>query len=166
MGEAMTAQLELNFAEGRLYSESRLAEYIKLATGGTVSIGVKYIPDAAQKLMYGASEKTRTLNGSNNAKSLLSTTKDIAKYVGMGFYAPDMIDGVNKFTAVFVYKVLFGPPSRAFKTKDNTITFQTPTTTGEFLGDDSENNNLFEMATLDSEADAKSWISLCFGATI
>ena len=166
MGEAMTAQLELTFAEGRLYSESRLAEYIKLATGGTVSIGVKYIPDAAQKLMYGASEKTRTLNGSNNAKSLLSTTKDIAKYVGMGFYAPDMIDGVNKFTAVFVYKVLFGPPSRAFKTKDNTITFQTPTTTGEFLGDDSENNNLFEVATLDSEADAKSWISLCFGTTI
>ena len=102
MGEAMTAQLELTFAEGRLYSESRLAEYIKLATGGTVSIGVKYIPDAAQKLMYGASEKTRTLNGSNNAKSLLSTTKDIAKYVGMGFYAPDMIDGVNKLSLIHI----------------------------------------------------------------
>ena len=83
----------------------------------------------------------------------------------MGFYAPDMIDGANKFTAVFVYKVLFGPPSRAFKTKDNTITFQTPTTTGEFLGDDSAANNLFEVAVLDSEADAKSWINLCFGAT-
>ena len=41
IGEAMAAQLDLTFAEGRLYAESRLAEYIKYATGGTASVGVK-----------------------------------------------------------------------------------------------------------------------------
>ena len=29
VGDAMSAQLELKFAEGRLYAESKLAEYIK-----------------------------------------------------------------------------------------------------------------------------------------
>ena len=38
VGDAMSAQLELKFAEGRLYAESKLAEYIKLATGGTISL--------------------------------------------------------------------------------------------------------------------------------
>lgn len=166
IGEAMAAQLDLTFAEGRLYAESRLAEYIKYATGGTASVGVKYIPDAAQKLLYGMTEKSRSIGSPDKTvKSLLATTKDTAKYVGLGFYAPDRIDGTNKFTAIFVHKVLFGPPSRAYKTKDNTIAFQTPTTTGEFMADDSAANNLFEVAVLDTEDDAKAWIDACFGAT-
>ena len=41
IGEAMNVNLELRFAEGRLYAESTLAEYIRKATGGTISIGVK-----------------------------------------------------------------------------------------------------------------------------
>ncbi len=53
VGDAMSAQLELKFAEGRLYAESKLAEYIKLATGGTISLAVKYIKRAAQAMLYG-----------------------------------------------------------------------------------------------------------------
>ena len=51
VGDAMSAQLELKFAEGRLYAESKLAEYIKLATGGTISLAVKYIKRAAQAML-------------------------------------------------------------------------------------------------------------------
>lgn len=51
MGDAMSVELNLTAAEGRLYAESRLAEYKKLITGGTASVGVKYITDAAQKLL-------------------------------------------------------------------------------------------------------------------
>ena len=39
-GDAMAVNLELRFAEGRLYAESSLAEYLKKATGGTMSMGV------------------------------------------------------------------------------------------------------------------------------
>ena len=53
VGDAMSAQLEIKFAEGRIYAESKLAEYIKLATGGTISLGVKYIKKAAQTMFYG-----------------------------------------------------------------------------------------------------------------
>lgn len=165
MGDAMSVELNLTAAEGRLYAESRLAEYKKLVTGGTASVGVKYITDAAQKLLFGMSENTRNVGTNTSQKSLKATAKDIAKYVGMGFYAPDAIDGTDKYTAVFVYKVLFGAPGYVYATKGDSITFQTPTTTGEFLADDSEDKNIMEIATLASESDAVAWINKCFGAS-
>lgn len=165
MGDAMSVELNLTAAEGRLYAESRLAEYKKLITGGTASVGVKYITDAAQKLLFGMSENTRNVGTNTSQKSLKATAKDIAKYVGMGFYAPDAIDGTDKYTAVFVYKVLFGAPGYVYATKGDSITFQTPTTTGEFLADDSEDKNIMEIATLASESDAVAWINECFGAS-
>lgn len=165
MGDAMSVELNLTAAEGRLYAESRLAEYKKLITGGTASVGVKYITDAAQKLLFGMSENTRNVGTNTSQKSLKATAKDIAKYVGMGFYAPDAIDGTDKYTAVFVHKVLFGAPSYVYATKGDSITFQTPTTTGEFLADDSEDKNIMETATLASESDAVAWINKCFGAS-
>lgn len=164
MGDAMSVELNLTAAEGRLYAESRLAEYKKLITGGTASVGVKYITDAAQKLLFGMSENTRNVGTNTSQKSLKATAKDIAKYVGMGFYAPDAIDGTDKYTAVFVYKVLFGAPGYVYATKGDSITFQTPTTTGEFLADDSEDKSIMEIATLASESDAVAWINKCFGA--
>lgn len=165
MGDAMSVELNLTAAEGRLYAESRLAEYKKLITGGTASVGVKYITDAAQKLLFGMSENTRNVGTNTSQKSLKATAKDIAKYVGMGFYAPDAIDGTDKYTAVFVYKVLFGAPGYVYATKGDSITFQTPTTTGEFLADDSEDKSIMEIATLASESDAVAWINKCFGAS-
>lgn len=165
MGDAMSVELNLTAAEGRLYAESRLAEYKKLITGGTASVGVKYITDAAQKLLFGMSENTRNVGTNTSQKSLKATAKDIAKYVGMGFYAPDAIDGTDKYTAVFVYKVLFGAPGYVYATKGDSITFRTPTTTGEFLADDSEDKNIMEIAILASESDAVAWINKCFGAS-
>ena len=165
MGDAMSVELNLTAAEGRLYAESRLADYKKLITGGTASVGVKYITDAAQKLLFGMSENTRNVGTNTSQKSLKATAKDIAKYVGMGFYAPDAIDGTDKYTAVFVYKVLFGAPGYVYATKGDSITFQTPTTTGEFLADDSEDKNIMEIAILASESDAVAWINKCFGAS-
>lgn len=162
-GDAMTANLELRFAEGRLYAESALAEYMKLATGGSISLAVKYIPDAVQSLLYGATVSSRTV-GAATVKGLKFGAKDSAKYVGVSFYAPSMRDGVNKYTCVFVSRALFGPPSYAYQTRGESITFQTPTTTGEFLADHSAAQNLIETAIADKEEDAIAWCKAVFGA--
>ena len=159
MGDAMTVALEMRFAEGRLYAESILAEYMKKATGGTATAGVKYIPLAAQKLMFRAYEMQRAVS-SATVKSVTYGKPSTGRYVGWSFYMPDMIDGVEKFTAVFVHKVLFGPPATNGQTMGDNITFQTPTTTGEFLVDDL--GHLLEVATLDTEAEAKAWCDAVF----
>lgn len=160
-GDAMNVNLELRHAEGRLYAESSLAEYIKKATGGSISIGVKYLPDAVQKLLFGYTDKPRTV-GQATVNGLLMSKNAVAKYAGVAFYAPDMIDGVEKYTCVHVKRALFGPPSYVYQTLGESITFQTPTTSGEFLPDAA--GDLLETAICDDEATAIAWCGAVFGA--
>lgn len=164
IGDAMACNLELRFAEGRLYAESSLAEYMKSAVGGTISIGVKYIPYDAQALMYKAEKTNRTLQ-TKPVDGIKFTKKSNGQYIGVSFYAPDMIDEVAKYTCVFVYKSLFGPPSMTYQTKGENLTFQTPTTTGEFLPANNGDGDLLEVAVCDTEDDAIAWTKLVLGET-
>ena len=166
VGDAMSANLEMRYAEGRLYAESTLAEYMRKATGGTISLGVKYIPNAAQQLMFGSRSKSRTVTYQNNGATATSTVSGLvlgaktdSAYVGVGFYAPDMVDGVEKYTCVKVAKCLFGPPSMALQTAGENIQFNTPTTSGEFLADDSADQDMIEVAICDTEEQAIAWVA-------
>lgn len=156
VGDAMEVNLELKFAEGRLYAEGRLAEYMKQATGGSISMAVKRILEEAQKMMYGVKEHSRTV-GDKEVTSLRTTAKDVPEYVGVSLYAPDMIDGVTKYTTMFAAKSLFGPPAYSFKTKGQNLEFKTPTTTGEFLADDSADEVLIDTAVVDTIEEAIAW---------
>lgn len=167
LGDAMTANLEMRFAEGRLYAESTLAEYMRKATGGTISVGVKYILAAAQQLLFGSKSKARSVTYVPTTSTTTTTTsvsglvlgaKTDSAYVGIAFYAPDMVDGVEKYTCVFAHKALFGPPSMQLQTAGDTIVFNTPTTSGEFLADDSSAQDMIEVAICDDEAQAIAWV--------
>lgn len=158
LGDAMNVNMEVRFAEGRLYAESTLAEYMRKIVGGTISIGVKYIPTAAQKLMFGSTENTRTASTSS-VTGLVIGGADTPKYVGVAFYAPDMVDGNLKYTAVKVAKTLFGQPSMSLQTAGENIQFNTPTVTGEFLADDSTAQAMIETAVCDTEDIAKAWVT-------
>lgn len=160
VGDAMTATLEMRFAEGRLYAESSLAEFMRKATGGSISLGVKYVKTDAQKLLFGSTEKNRSISVSGSTstvKSLVLGAKSTPSYVGIAFYAPDMVDGVEKYTCVFAPKCLFGPPSMNLQTAGENIQFNTPTTSGEFLANDAASQDLLEVAVCDTEAAAIAW---------
>ena len=168
VGDAMNVTLELRFAEGRLYAESSLAEYMRKAVGGTISIGVKYIPTTAQQLMFGSRTKSRsityvpttsTATATASVSGLVIGGKTTGQYVGVAFYAPDMVDGVEKYTCVKIARALFGPPSMQLQTAGENIQFNTPTTSGEFLVDDSSNQDLIEVAICDDENEAIAWVT-------
>ena len=169
VGDAMTANIELRFAEGRLYAESTLAEYIRKCTGGTISLGVKYILTAAQKLMFGLTEKSRSVTPqggtATTVKSLVTKRSTIGSYVGVSFYTPALYEGVEKYDCIFVGKCMFGEPSETNQTAGENIQFQTPVTNGEFLADDSEDGQIKEVCTVDSEALARAWCDAVLSAT-
>ena len=165
VGDAMTATLEMRFAEGRLYAESTLAEFMRKATGGTIALGVKYIKDSAQQLMFGSTSKARSITAGNSTVSVTSLVlgaKSTPAYVGVSFYAPDMVDGVEKYTCVFASKCLFGPPSMSMQTAGENIQFNTPTTSGEFLASDASTQDMLEVAVCDTEAAAIAWCAAVF----
>lgn len=157
IGDAMGVNMELRFAEARLYAEGRLAEYVREITGGTLSIAEKYIPTAAQKILFGARDKTRTV-AAESVTGLVVGSDDSGKYVGVAGYAPDMVDTVKKYYCFHFRKAKFGRPSMAFQTKGESIQFATPTTTGELMADDTEAHDIIEDATVDTEAEAKAWV--------
>ena len=161
VGDSMTANIELRFAEGRLYAESTLAEYIRKCTGGTISLGVKYIKENAQKLMFGLTEKTRSITPTGgtatSVKSLVTKRNTVGNYVGISFYTPALYEGVEKYDCIFVGKCMFGEPSETNQTAGENIQFQTPVNNGEFLADDSDDGQIKEVCTVDSEALAKAW---------
>ena len=166
VGDAMQANISMRFAEGRLYAESTLAEYMRKCTGGVVSLGVKYIKEAAQKLMFGVTEKTRSVTpaggSATSVKSLVTKKTTTGKYVGISFYSPALYDGVEKFDCVFIGKCMFGDPDMALQTAGENIQFSTPTTNGEFLADDSTDGQIKEVATVDTEALAIAWCDAVF----
>ena len=171
-GCAITAQLELRFAEARLYACDSLAEYLREALGGTITFGAKYFPQAAQLLMFGATTKTRTVTvgsgqdaTSEEIISVVTSANDEAAYVGFSAYAPDLVDGAKKFTAFCVAKAKFSPPGMNLQTKSDSITFQTPTTTGEFMPDDTSGMVIQEVAICDTEDAAKAWCEAVFPQT-
>lgn len=164
IGDAMRVEINLRFAEGRLYAESRLAEYVRKCTGGTISIGEKYIPEDAQKLMFGAQEKSRTV-GSENVKGLEYSSKDVMSNLGVAFMAPDMVDGSEKVTCVLIHRALFGPPSMSLQTQGENIQFATPTVSGEFMPEHSSGAKYMEIALLDDEAKAIVWIKQTLNIT-
>lgn len=166
VGDAMQANIELRFAEGRLYAEDALAEYMRKAVGGTISLGVKYIKSDAQPLLFGTRTKSRTITyqagtatATATATSIVLGGQDEGNYVGVAFYAPDLVDGVKKYTCVLIKKALFGPPSMSLQTANESISFNTPTTSGEFLADDSATNDLYEIASVDSIEAAEAWVA-------
>ena len=166
IGDAMDVNLQFKYAEGRLYAEGVLAEYMKLITGGTISIAVKYIRAEAQKAMFGAKDTSITVAGITPATTGLAYTgADEPSAVGCAFYAPDMIDGALKYTCVFIRRVIFGLPAMVYKTKGDSLTFQTPTTTGEFMADHSATQNLVDVVTVDTVENAKKWVDGALGGS-
>ena len=166
IGDAMDVNLQFKYAEGRLYAEGVLAEYLKLITGGTISIAVKYIRAEAQKAMFGAKDTSITVAGITPATTGLAYTgADEPSAVGCAFYAPDMIDGALKYTCVFIRRVIFGLPAMVYKTKGDSLTFQTPTTTGEFMADHSATQNLVDVVIVDTVENAKKWVDGALGGS-
>lgn len=169
VGDAITANIELRFAEGRLYAESVLAEFIRKCTGGTISLGVKYILQAAQKMMFGLSERSRSVTPAGGTAtevtSLVTKRNTVGQYVGVSFYTPALYEGVEKYDCIFVGKCMFGEPSESAQTAGENIQFGTPVTNGEFLADDSEEGQIKEAVTVDTEALARAWCDAVLSTT-
>ena len=166
VGAAMTANIELRNAEGRLYAESALSEFMRKATGGTISLGVKYMTDAVQQLLFGMTAKSRSVSYTVGTTTTTTSVSGVAisantegQYVGVAFYSPDIRDSVVKYFCCFIPKALFGPPSLSLQTAGENIVFQTPVTTGEFLASDGADKEIIETAVCDSEDAAKAWVN-------
>ena len=169
-GCARTADLQLQFAEAELWGCDGLREYLREAVGGSITFEATFFSQAMKTLAFGNKTRTREITyeddtGTEVVKTVTSvadTSSDDAPYVGFAVYSPDIINHEKKWAAIFVPCVKFSSPNTTLRTRDNNINFQTPTTTGRFLPDDTDEHVIRDVAILDSEAEAQAWCEACF----
>lgn len=173
MGRGITAGFELRFAEGRLYSSGALSRYRKKLTGGSVTFGVESLSLAVQQSLYKAAEDSTNIQSGSTAKAIngIGYSEDTrGRYVGIATYVPaDSGDDTDACICIFAKKTMLGPPSMNYQTANDSITWNTPTTTGEFLTPDHLPGTaaplMLSIAEVDNEDDALAWCKAKLGWT-
>jgi len=122
MAEVMTADLSVTTAEGTLYADDAVSESVKEFVKGILKLGVKDLETAIIAELLG--QKT------DGDQVVYGGADDEPPYVAIGFRAKKK---GAKYRYIWLYKVKFKIPNETFKTKGESIEFNTPEIEGEFF---------------------------------
>lgn len=158
VGRAIGANVNWNRNSDALYADDALAESDNSLTGGTVDINVDDINDEAQLVIF---SQTKT-DGTNSGPDVYHENGDPSPYIGLGYYRVRRYKGVETYVAYWIHKTQLAINSESAATKGNTISWQTPTATGNVMAvvNDSTGKNQFrDRATFTDESKAIEWLN-------
>ena len=154
-GNAINTAVTPNFNEAGLFGDNRQVENVVEFKNANVSLGVDRMPVIAASVMFG---HTVTEEGGE-----ISKASDSANYVGYGFITSEMVDGVKRYRACFLYKVQFKEGEEAYETKGDSIVFKTPALSGTSMS--IENGEWRDKSPyFDTEDGADQWLQVKVGA--
>ena len=106
-------------------------------TGGTVTLTVDGLKDAARKLIEGLANPTEVTVGSDTVDVYSYDTDQVIPYVGIGFVARYMENGVTTYVPVDLTKCQFDVDGMEAATQAESVEFQTQELTATIMRDDS-----------------------------
>ena len=106
-------------------------------TGGTVTLTVDGLKDAARKLIEGLANPTEVTVGSDTVDVYSYDTDQVIPYVGLGFVARYMENGVTTYVPVVLTKCQFDVDGMEAATQAESVEFQTQELTATIMRDDS-----------------------------
>lgn len=141
---AKSVDLSVNAAEGNLYGDDALQETTKEFVSATLKMGITDLSPENQMLLF---------NKVTDAEGRLWSGAEEAPYLAVGFESAKG-KGINKY--VWLLKGKFGAPTETYKTKEESIEYQTPEVEGKFMkaGNDMWKVEVEAEATADI---AKAW---------
>ena len=111
-------------AEGKLYADDALAEYVSEVVGGTVSMELDKDDINTLKDLLGHTVTT---------DEETSNSEDEIPYVGVGRVTKLMVNGAVKYRGTVLSLVKFKEPTEQDNTKGESIEFNTTTLEGEMI---------------------------------
>lgn len=126
-------------------------------TGGTITLTVDGLKDAARKLIQGLPAETTLTVGSESVKVLEYDDRQSAPYVGIGFIVRYMENGVTSYVPVVLTKCIFDVDTIDAETQGENIEFQTAELTATIARDDTTNHTwrrIGEAQTTEAAAEA------------
>ena len=107
-------------------------------TGGTVTLTVDGLLEAAEQMIMGLPEPESVSYGESKTADVLNYGDDMnPPYVGIGFLARYMSDGEESFAPIILTKARFQTPSTSAATQEDQIDWQTQELTADLMRDDS-----------------------------
>lgn len=116
LGKAISTNLAVTNAEGELYADDKLAEYVAEFASATLTAEVDNIELENQALLYGATYNDGEIQFFSN---------DTAPYGGIGGYQVLLVNGVKKYRTWFFPKAKASIPNIDTATKGASISFGT-----------------------------------------
>jgi phi13 family phage major tail protein len=119
------------------YADNVAAEGVGgVFTGGTVTLTVDGLKDEARKLIEGLAEPEKVTVGSKSVDVYSYDTDQEIPYIGIGFVARYMENGVTTYVPVVITKTQFDVDGMNAATQTENIEFQTQELTATIMRDD------------------------------
>ena len=139
------------------YADNVLAESVTgTFTGGTVTLTVDGLLPAAESLIYGISAATTVSTVSVYAYDDDATPP----YVGIGFIARYMADGVTSYKVIVLTKCKFSLPTEEAATQEDQIEWQTQALNATIMRDDSAKHAWKYVAATEYASEAAALVDL------
>lgn len=131
-----------NFYADNIMAESAGGTF----TGGTVTLTVDGLKDAARKLIMGLPTETSLTVGTATVKVQEYDDRQAIPYVGIGFVVRYMENGVTSYVPYVFPKCIFSEDGIEANTQEESIEFQTTELTATLMRDDSTNHRWRRIA--------------------
>lgn len=127
-GGAVNTSVTPNYQEASMFADNQEREHVKEIVNADVTLGVDRLPVVASRIVFG--------HEVNEDGEEINNTGDSSNHVGYGFITAEQIDGVKKFRACILLKVLFSEGEESYDTKGDSIVFKNPTLSGKAMSID------------------------------
>ena len=125
----------------KFYADNVLAESVGgVFTGATVTLTVDGLKEQARKLIQGLPTASTITVGQTSVSVLDYDDRQAIPYVGIGFIARYMEEGVTTYAPIFFTKAIFDVDGLEASTQQENIEFQTQELTATIMRDDSTNH--------------------------
>ena len=121
-GKAVNCDVNITNNSAELYADDTLAESDTTFQSGTVSLGVDDDREATFADVLGHT----ITNG-----KVVCNVNDVAPWVGLGRVVVKLVNNVRVYKAEILYKVKFSEPSQSDTTRQESVSFATPTIEGK-----------------------------------
>lgn len=140
------------------YADNVLAESAGgVFTGGSATLTVDGLKDAARKALLGLPTETSVTVDSATVKVMEYDDRQVIPYVGLGFVVRVMENGRTSYVPYVLPKVIFAEDGLEAATQEENIDFQTSELTATIMRDDSANHcwrRIAEEQTTEALAEA------------
>lgn len=162
MGKATQADIEIETSEdNNLYADNAIAETDRSFAGGTLTLSTDDLSQEVSKAILGLTEQSLSeITGitDEDVKELVYDDTQQTPYLGVGFIIKKKVNGVYKWRAVVLTKVMFAVPSDSATTQGESIEWQVPELSATIMRDDSATHMWKREATFTTEAQAEAYI--------